>query len=129
MSNIIEQLGITKGPWELFDVGDDNPKKVPCSNGESILTIKTEDDTTVFGVVYEDADARLIATAPEMLMALIDTNKAIAKIATLHSCMDLEKLLYPIFEENKGVIGKATDMEWEWEDIEELINEKRNSSG
>lgn len=60
----------TPGPWELIEAGDRISHFVPCNQKrESILTVVTEDDTR-FAAVYHEADARLIAAAPELLKAL-----------------------------------------------------------
>jgi len=55
----------TDGPWELFEVGHKLPKKCPAHDGMSILTVKNEGNKE-FGAVYEDADAELIAAAPDL---------------------------------------------------------------
>jgi len=63
----------TPGPWSLFEVGGDNgtvAKLCPVSaERQSILTI-TEEDGSVFAAVFSDADARLIAAAPDLLAAI-----------------------------------------------------------
>jgi len=59
----------TPGPWQLFEVGELGHLCPAAKNGVSILTVVTEGDVD-FAAVYEDADARLIAAAPELLEAL-----------------------------------------------------------
>jgi hypothetical protein len=60
----------TPGPWDLVQVGDIGGHYAPAtSEGLSILTA-THEGEVAFGAVYELADARLIAAAPEMLAAL-----------------------------------------------------------
>ncbi len=63
----------TPGPWLLFEVGGDNgtvEKLCPVSSErQSILTV-TEEQDSIFAAVLSDADARLIAAAPELLEAL-----------------------------------------------------------
>jgi hypothetical protein len=61
----------TPGPWRLELVEDRSIKHL-CpvdANDLSILTIVHHDETP-FAAVYKDADARLIAAAPELLEAL-----------------------------------------------------------
>lgn len=59
----------TPGPWKLLEVGGLGHLCPADGNGISILTVVTEGDVD-FAAVYEDADARLIAAAPELLEAL-----------------------------------------------------------
>lgn len=59
----------TPGPWKLVEVGDKCKKLIPVKDDCSILTVKHEDDS-VFGAVYIEADAHLIAAAPDMYAAL-----------------------------------------------------------
>lgn len=55
----------TPGPWEIAYVGDIE-KPAVISGGVSLLTVADEDGTE-FGAVWKEADARLIAAAPELL--------------------------------------------------------------
>jgi len=60
----------TAGPWKLLAVGDGTSRMCPAdADGLSLLTIVDEDGGD-FAAVYKDADARLIAAAPDMLDAL-----------------------------------------------------------
>jgi hypothetical protein len=59
----------TNGPWKLLEVGE-NKRFCPADkDNQSILTIE-EEGRSLFACVYEEADARLIAAAPELLEAL-----------------------------------------------------------
>ncbi len=62
----------TPGPWHLISVGD-GPETLAVADATrtSLLTVVTE-GRTYFAGVYEDADARLIAAAPDLLDALKD---------------------------------------------------------
>lgn len=68
----------TPGPWRLEEVVDRSIKHlcpVADVDGFSLLTVvHTEgydgDECVPFGAVYRDADARLIAAAPDLLEAL-----------------------------------------------------------
>ncbi len=66
--NIIEKLGISKGPWKLTDSKyDDN--RVVDSDNETVCAY-----SYVFpecSIPIDDEDMRLISTAPEMLDNLI----------------------------------------------------------
>jgi len=55
----------TAGPWKLLAVGDGTSRMCPAdADGLSLLTIVDEDGGD-FAAVYKDADARLIAAAPD----------------------------------------------------------------
>ena len=61
----------TPGPWRLEPVNDRSINHLcPVDpNDLSLLTVVMQDETP-FAAVYNDADARLIAAAPELLEAL-----------------------------------------------------------
>jgi hypothetical protein len=63
----------TPGPWRLGDVADDSGRIVKLcpvdQENQSILTV-VDHEGVKFAAVYIDADARLIAAAPELLLAL-----------------------------------------------------------
>lgn len=63
----------TPGPWSLEAVEDRSIKHLCPIDSErmSLLTVVHQDETP-FAAVYNDADARLIAAAPELLEALQD---------------------------------------------------------
>lgn len=71
----------TPGPWTLLEVGDRPMRLCPAKRdadgrgGESLLTI-VEEDGVPFAAVQRDEDARLIAAAPELLIALRDLRQA-----------------------------------------------------
>ena len=54
------------GQWELVEVGTTIKRLVPASEGESLLTIVYEGGVP-FAAVFDKHDARLIASAPELL--------------------------------------------------------------
>ena len=57
----------TPGPWQTMEVGDDIVRlAVADESGLSVLTVVTDGDAQ-FAAVYSEADARLIAAAPELL--------------------------------------------------------------
>ena len=58
-------MSYTPGPWELVEAGDNVKKLVPSHECVSILTVVREDGVP-FGAVFREADARLIAAAPEI---------------------------------------------------------------
>jgi hypothetical protein len=61
----------TPGPWQIVMAGDGPAKPVIADdNFASLLTVVHEDGIK-FAAVYNEADARLIAAAPELLEALI----------------------------------------------------------
>lgn len=64
----------TPGPWSLEEVASDSGRikhlcPVEDKSGLSLLTV-VEHEGVKFAAVYNDADARLIAAAPELLDAL-----------------------------------------------------------
>ena len=61
----------TPGPWSLEPVEDRSIKHLCPVDSErmSLLTIVHQDETP-FAAVYKDADAHLIAAAPDLLEAL-----------------------------------------------------------
>lgn len=70
----------TPGPWKVLPVGDGRQKfAVADSEFLSILTVTDEGEAT-FGTVYDDADAKFIATAnPAAISELIDRLEAAEK--------------------------------------------------
>lgn len=64
-----ETVKHTPGPWKLLTVGDRNRLCPADKNNQSILTLEDEGNST-FACVYEEADANLIAAAPDLLEAL-----------------------------------------------------------
>ena len=64
----MQKNNYTPGPWNVHTLADD-PHTYGGHAGMPIIT--TEDgETEICGVVYETADADLIAAAPDMLAAL-----------------------------------------------------------
>ena len=60
----------TLGPWQTVEVGEFRTKlAVADSQGVSLLTVVDEEGAK-FGAVYSEADADLIAAAPDLLDAL-----------------------------------------------------------
>lgn len=69
MNHSVSTAQQTEGPWQLLAVGD-NARLCPAdAAGVSLLTIVGEGETD-FAAVYNEADARLIAAAPELLGVL-----------------------------------------------------------
>jgi hypothetical protein len=66
----------TPGPWQTIEVGEFTSKlAVADSHGVSVLTVVDEEGTK-FGAVFNEADADLIAAAPDLLAALIELRYA-----------------------------------------------------
>jgi len=86
----------TPGPWKLLAVGDGTSRMCPAdAEGVSLLTIVDEEGGD-FAAVYSDADARLIAAAPELLEAL--TEIIVTEPAVKGA----------VYERAKAIIAKAT---------------------
>ena len=106
--NIIEKLGITPGPWKAC-----NPEH-PMEDYFITHTFKWNTkniEGTLIDSVGGKANAWLIAAAPEMLEALIET--------ALY--LDGEGHVVGVIELCIEVIEEATGRAWE--EIKELINE------
>lgn len=95
----------TPGPWRLEEVADDSGRIVhlcPCdTQDQSILTV-VKYGGVKFAAVFLEADARLIAAAPDMLAEL----KKLEKLLQAISLGD-----YPVSDELESlqnVIAKAT---------------------
>ena len=91
----------TPGPWRLVKVESDSGHIVHlCPVGSdkpySLLTTVEHNDV-IFAAVYEDADARLIAAAPDLLESLQDL------CDTLGECGMTEKA--------RAAIAKATGVQ------------------
>jgi hypothetical protein len=69
----------TPGPWSLKPVEDRSIKHLCPVDGErmSLLTIVHQDEAPPFAAVYKDADAHLIAAAPDLLEALLHIQRCI----------------------------------------------------
>lgn len=91
----------TPGPWELHQLGDSIKRLCPADeSGQSILTIVKEGHTN-FAAVFEDADARLIAAAPELLDALKACDEAMSYMSEYDIPLTLP-------DQVKAAIAKAT---------------------
>ena len=99
---MIEKFGITPGPWDT-NLEDLNDLCIYDSNGEWIANL----DSNI-------ANARLIATAPEMLEALIEII-ADCETSQISSAFDKEgrKYFFSICQKYITIIEKATGKKWE----------------
>jgi hypothetical protein len=92
----------TPGPWDLVPNGRDSKRLTDCRYGEQRKSI---------GIVYagndeEEANARLIAAAPEMLEALKR-----AEWALLDLCQRAGVADYPAVEAIRAAVAKAEGSE------------------
>ena len=97
---MIEKLGITPGPWDT-NLEDLNDLCIYDSNGEWIANL----DSNI-------ANARLIATAPEMLEAIIEDVSAFARGLESGDNLPVGKV-YEIYKQRVAIIEKATGKKWE----------------
>lgn len=99
MKDLLEKLGITPGPWK-YTRQSHSPNWLD-------LMLTTEDDAKIIGWIYNDheADARLIAAAPEMLEALIESTTLLKEIRIKYGTSPSEE---GVIDKNMRVIEKAT---------------------
>lgn len=111
----------TPGPWESFN--DDSDHQPVCFVGESNIDNKGYEVGQRHTQMHEgDAmyDSKLISAAPEMLEALIESDKMIQEIIDyihekLFIAMDVTKLrkwMEKSYKHQK-LIEKATGMKWD----------------
>ena len=94
----------TPGPWQTIEVGEFTTKLVVAdSQGVSVLTVVDEEGTK-FGAVYSEADADLIAAAPEMLEALRKAVVLLAGVCVHSPEWEPHKTYYAV----SAAIAKAT---------------------
>jgi len=135
MNNIIEKLGITKAPWK-WEIHEEFDCMVD-SEGDEIINDGSAHGEYCQVITADSANAKLIATAPEMLKVLIKSVLLEEKIIReYHPTINIresiqDKKLY--IKEKNGqealqdlvdkieAIEQATDKSWE--EIKELINE------
>jgi hypothetical protein len=109
--SIIEKLGITPGPWEIYPggnfmkVGNSEWVKNHESLAGAVCDIDDWDDKTGHAIKNKKVvpNAQLIATAPEMLEALIEL------------CVDLEESCTgrsEIEDKYEPILQKATGKTW-----------------
>ena len=105
--DIIEKLGITQGPWHAEKEDPDYGERnfVAWENTEC-------DETIICEAKYGMKDAALIATAPEMLEALIN---ATIHLEHIPGTLSPDNIFLPMVE----IIEKATGKSWE--EIKELL--------
>jgi hypothetical protein len=103
MSDIIEKLGITPGPWHFHEWSEDI--EITKNHSEICTTCKKGYENSV-------RDLRLIASAPEMLKAII---KWVASGEGIRQFKDVVQTEIDFTE----VIEKATGKTWE--EIKELL--------
>ena len=114
---MIEKLGITPGPWEVTgaykhligQVGNDKANEIIAELWNRITGRKPE----------MPGDAPLIAAAPEMLEALIETTiECMNEYSNTHvKGTDIEE----VYSTEIHIIEKATGKSWE--EIKELLND------
>lgn len=104
----------TPGPWKWYRANGDYLDSLWGGENESrnVLTAnvecRSESDQFSFIDAYE-ADARLIATAPDLLDALIETEHQLTReIEGADLCDDGRHHLYPLREQVRAAIAKAT---------------------
>ena len=99
MKDLFEKLGITPGPLMY--------KKTSTSPNRLDLLLQTADEAKIIGWIYNDheADARLMATAPEMFVWI----KGMLDCAEKNDMFKAAKLLDLAPE----LIEKATGKTWE----------------
>jgi hypothetical protein len=119
-NKMLKKFGITTGSWECGDK----------SKGESNLMIYCDDVTgqriadctnkyTWHSIKEKEANARLIASAPDMLKALIHSTIELEIFAD-HYDMDSTRFF---IKNNIVVIEKSTDISWE--QIKIIIEEEK----
>lgn len=90
----------TPGPWVTVEVGEfASALAVSDENGVSLLTVVDEEGVK-FGAVYNEADADLIAAAPELLEAL---KLCLAQLEPSMTAREFEAV-----EAARAAIAKAT---------------------
>lgn len=94
----------TPGPWLLREIKDGGIVHL-CPVTEDKLSILTvvDQDGYPFGAIYNDADARLIAAAPELLNALRDVIGWVPGASAWHTDAPMKAV-----ERARSVIAKAT---------------------
>ena len=118
----IEKLGITEGPWKV----EGSEENLSIGNHSCSIFNGYSDAYDGWYEAPEKEDAQLIATAPEMLEALISSCSTFEWYTELHykkHGVGHEKYTTNKrkFECLKGIIEKATNKPWE--EIKELIDE------
>lgn len=105
IKTVIEKLGITPAPWRFIE-----GKKIHHITSDTAMIIKTNRDPVVLDRTWDrqTRDHQLIASAPDMLEALIE------QVGLLENS-EFQKS----YEKLKRVVEKATDMSWE--EVKEII--------
>lgn len=97
---MVDTVKHTPGPWKLLTDGDRNRLCPADQNNHSILTLEDEGNST-FACVYEEADAHLIAAAPDILKVL----------KRIDAAMDFDGTCHPLFnglqKQMQDAIAKA----------------------
>jgi hypothetical protein len=88
----------TKGKWELIRYSDDPVHGWEAEYPNNILT---QDHSTVIALVGADADAKLIASAPELLEALIEASNLFDNYPETLECIGTYELV-------QGLIKRLT---------------------
>ena len=101
--NIIEKLGISASPWKWVD---DYGEELQDINGDTVIDDGSAGDEYIQTISMNSPDAQLIAAAPEILEALIDT-------VIFHKKYNLYPNGIKIVNKNISIIEKATGKTWE----------------
>jgi hypothetical protein len=64
----------TPGPWETYQLAPDSDPQ------ERFIVVTEDRETEICGVIHFEADARLIAAAPDLLAALEYAYEVLAKV-------------------------------------------------
>lgn len=114
--NIIEKLGITKGPWRRTEsIGDYAVRNI---EGDNIAVAANVYPECV--IALDEADALLIAAAPEMLEALIESIMKAEVLNDMINEFDSE-MLEAIRKKDKRIIAIERATGKTWPEIKELL--------
>lgn len=112
--SIIEKLGITAGPWYVMDEGLGNKGNFPTvyATNEDLNYVCVCNDRLVTKPIDNLKNAKLIATAPEMLEDLIESRKFYDRLPAewfpefivARLTETIEKATGKSWEEIKGII-------------------------
>lgn len=124
---IAEKLGITKCPWKCKEDLIDGGFVVVDGNDTDICLVDYDNISMSPARDIDKFNAQLIATAPEMLEALIDTMVSFDKLFDKipdgsnveYGELVLIKEMSTAYDRFKPIIQKATNKSWE--EIKELL--------
>ena len=129
---MIEKLGITDTPW---DIGDkergENPLMVYCDDTTGQRIADCTNNLTWHTPEDKKRNALLIATAPDILEALLDDLKADTKFMDeddiqfiMDNCQNSTERFHIRVIRNIKLLEKVTDRVWSNKEIKELLEEK-----